>query len=227
MTPDQLNQQACWNGRAKVWREWDVPLIPSQPEIEFQRQQIVPGGKTLILGVTPQICKMALETSGSVTAVDFAQDVIDLLHMDGVEYICQDWLSFFTETTEQYDTILTDGGLLTMRLPDEWEQLNQRIHDHLQPGGVFSARIYLSLDRQPEAHYDNTNIDRFVPEIAHIDENWSTWVSSRGFEILYAFPPKDVVIRIFSKFSLKDEFTPQYEEGDRFVSFAFQRSASS
>lgn len=225
--PKVENQQAYWNSRAKSWGEYDVPLIPSPPELEFQRKHLTRGGDILILGVTPQLCALALEVTNKVTAVDFAQGLIDELRIEGVDYVCQDWINFFENTKMQYDNIVTDGGLLSLRFPDHWDRLITLIHTHLRPGGTFSPRIYLSTSDAPKEDYDNPNLTRFVPRMANLDENWMVQITGhqdyKQYDVRYTFPPRNVALEMFSQFELKDEFVPDYEEGDRFVSFAFQR----
>lgn len=221
------DQQAYWNSRASKWGEYDEPLIPSQPELDFQRRQIVPGGKTLVLGATPQLCALALESNSSVTAVDFAEDTVEALRINGVDYICQDWLDFFRSTKTQYDNIITDGGFGCMKFPDDWRNLAGLIYDHLQPGGIFTPRIYLSTNNPPKNHYDNPNLARFVSGIARVDDNWMMRVATHEdyaqYDVSYAFPPREVVLSTFGQFTLENEFIPSYEEGDRFVTFVFRR----
>ena len=223
---EKLNQQAYWNSRAEHWVDYGEPLIPSQAELDFQRKQLRPGGKTLVLGVTPQLCSLALEKAHTVTAVDFAQDLIDKLRIDDVEYACQDWLRYLESNEAAYDNIITDGGLLSLEFPDSWNRISRLIYENLQPGGVFSPRVYLTTDNPPKEHYANPNLGRFVSSMMLVDHNWMVHPTHQDYakyDMLYTFPPREVVLQIFSQFTLKDEFTPSYEEGDRFVSYAFER----
>src|SRR5689334_8585010 len=104
-----------WNSRADKWHTYAAPLIPGQEELSFHRKQLLRdggGGDTLILGVTPQLCALALETSVTVTSVDYAAQLIKALGIQGVRYECEDWLEFFTQTDKRFKTIMTDGGPL-------------------------------------------------------------------------------------------------------------------
>ena len=224
----KMSQKEYWNSRSQNWHDHDEPLVPGQPELEFQEQLLVPGGSTLVLGVTPQLCELAFTISKSVTSVDFAIDLIEALGIDGVEYVCQDWIEFLRnkERDGGYDNILTDGGLLALSFPEAWNQMSTLIYDNLRPGGIFCARIYLSTENPPKKRYDNPSLERFVSSIGDIDENWMVHPlhpAYANYDIQYTFPPKDVVMRVFSHFILEDEFVPGYEEGDRFVTFAFRR----
>lgn len=226
---EQQSQREYWNSRAASWGSYGEPLIPNSIELEFQQRHLIEGGDTLILGATPQLCALALETSSTVTAVDFAEEVIEALRIDNVEYICKDWLTFLEENEVQYDNILTDGGLVCLQYPDTWQRISTLIYSRLRPGGVFSPRVYLSTENSPKEHYDNPNLARFIPSIADVDEHWMTQVktnqSYQNYDVAYAFPPREAVLRTFGQFALKGEFIPTFEEGDRFVSFAFQRKA--
>lgn len=221
------SQQAYWNSRASSWGDYGSPLIPNQDELEFQRQQLFIGGDVLVLGATPELCLLALGTANSVTAVDFAEDMIETLHVAGVNYVCQDWIRFLEQGRRRYDNILTDGGLACMPFPDGWNHLGELIYATLRPGGIFSPRVYLSNDHKPREQYDNLNLARFMPSMAQVDTNWmvrvNTHQSYERYNVSYAFPPREVVLRAFGRFALEDELVPTYEEGDRFVSFAFQK----
>lgn len=215
-----------WDDRSVEWK-LDVPLILNDEELEFQRSQLVPGGKTLILGATRELCVMASKIAESVTAVDFSQAVIDKLRQDGVTYVCQDWSQFFENTMEKYDNIMTDGGLLCLAFPQSWQNMADQIYDHLKPGGIFSAKVYVSTDKQPQQVYENPNLNRFVPSMAHLDKNWMVHPQNEAYKIYdmhYAFPPNEIVCQIFNKFELQNKLIPSYQEADRFVSYAWRRT---
>lgn len=219
-----LTQRDYWNSRAAVWDSYDVPLIPDQDDVDFMRKHVVPGGHTLILGVTPQLCSLALEVSDKVTAVDFAQNIIEALRIEGVEYICADWFEFFEKSSEQFSTILTDGGLVCLDFPADWQRLVKLLHEHLAPGGIFSARVYLSIPEPPQANYKNPNLERFVTSMGNVDANWMVHPKHGDYakyDMRYAFPPESEVLRAFEQFTLQDKRVPAYEEGSRFVSYAW------
>lgn len=226
---DLLSQQKVWNHRAINWQDhhYGEPLTPTQPELEFQRKQLALGGRALVLGATQGLCNLALEVSGSVTAVDFAPDSIEVLRMDGVQYVCQDWITFLENSTVQYDNIMSDGALPCLEFPGEWQRLSEAAHSSLRPGGIFAARAFLSTANPPKDHYDNPNLAGIVPAMARVDENWMLTLKARGerepYDVRYAFPTREVLLQTFGKLALKDDFVPTYEEGDRFVTFALQR----
>jgi hypothetical protein len=222
-----LTQQDYWNSRAAEWPKYDIPLIPSPQDIEFMGRHLVPGGDALILGATPELCSLALDTSDSVTAVDFAEDVIEALATDGVDYINKDWNGFFAQTTKEYDNIMTDGGLLCLEFPGAWQQIANNIQSHLRPKGVFSARVYISTGNAPEEIYDNPNLNRFITSIANVDSNFTIHPKHpdyQDYDVRYALPPEDVVLRTFGKLALVETMVPNYEAGEHFISYAWQRS---
>lgn len=229
------SQKDVWDFRARkeVWPEWGFsePLSPSKEELEYQQSLLLPGGKVLVLGATPGLCEVASEVTESVTAVDFSENAIKQFAIDGVKYKLDDWITFLESAAEPYDAIVTDGGLTCMRFPDQWRLLGDVVYDCLKPGGIFSARIFLSNDRPPKEHYENPNLPRILPAMSRVDEEWMVVKPAQGdlapYPARYTFPPRDVVEQFFGKFALRDVFVPGYEEGDHFVTFAFQRPESS
>ncbi len=220
------DQKAYWNSRAQDWTSYSEPLIPSQAELIFQQQLLQADSKTLILGVTPELCHVARSRTDRVTSVDFAQNLIDTLRTDTVDYVCRDWISFLEDHTDSYDNIVTDGGLNCLQFPRDWNRISEAIYRSLRPGGMFSPRIYLTTDRPPKNHYKNPNLQRFVASIDRTDKHWmarSDHPDYSDYDVSYAFPPRSTVLQTFSQFTHIDEFIPDYEEGDRFITFVFQR----
>ncbi len=226
----QLGPKDYWDGRAELWDGYAPPLIPSEPDLTFMSEQFVEGGDTLILGATPELCTLALGNQATVTAVDFSQKVIDKLRMDDVRYVCQDWISFLGKHDGQFDTIMTDGGLLGLEFPDSWQEIASLIHERLKPGGIFAARVYVTTNQPPLEQYENPNLMRFVTSMgaATRETNWMvhpTHPDYVKYDMEYAFPPREEVKKMFGQFVLTGELTPDYEEGARFPSFAWQRPA--
>lgn len=220
------SQQEYWNNRVSTWDTMQSPLIPTSAELAFQRKHLTPGGHVLILGATPQLCALALEYSPSVTAVDYAQGVIDALRLEGVSYVCDDWLSYLHNTTKTFDHILADGSLLSLEYPGEWQQAATMIYDRLNDGGKFTPRVYLSNDRPPKTEYNNEHLARFVPSMANLNEQWQVKLSGPAYDqydVRYTFPPRNVLLKTFGKFTLRAEYIPDFEEGDRFISFVFEK----
>lgn len=205
-----------------------MPLLPSDEDVAFQQNLLRPGGDALILGATAELCAAAAKVCRKVIAVDFATDVIEALRQDPVEYVNQEWLEYF-KTSARFDNILTDGGLLCLEFPRNWRRIAEEIHTHLKPGGIFSARVYVSTETPPLESYENPNLGRFITSIAHLGEedNWTLHPDHpdyADFDVQYALPPEHTVIEVFGKLALFDTFTPVYEAGEHFKSFAWQRS---
>lgn len=220
------SQQDYWNSRAAVWGSYAEPLIPPKQDLDFVRKHLAAGGNTLVLGATPELCSLALETSKTVTAVDFAEDVIEALRLEGVRYECADWFEFFERSTERFDTILTDGGLVCLEFPTAWQRIAQQVHSHLNLNGVFLARIYVSIPQPPKDIYENPMLGRFVTSMGNVDANWMVHPKHGDYEkydMRYAFPPEQAVLQTFDQFTLQGKLVPDYEEGQRFLSFAWRR----
>lgn len=225
---DRLTLRDYWDYRATVWQEYDVPLIPSTEELEFNKRYLVPGGDTLVLGATRELCSLAREISGNVLSVDFSAGVIEVLKQDGVQYQNSDWFEFFENTDQKFDNIITDGGFICLEYPDKWQKLSDYIHDHLKSRGVFIARIYISTENLPKDSYDNPNLERFVTSIgiATAEINWMVHPKHSdydNYDLHYAFPPESELTKVFGSFKQIDRMIPSYEEGEHFPSFAFQK----
>jgi len=223
----RATQQDYWNSRANVWGSYDVPLIPSPEDVEFQRKQLVSDGDTLVLGATRELCSIAKGVSRSVTAVDFSGPVIEALRTDGVEYEQQEWLTYLEQSTEKFDNIMTDGGLLCLDFPASWQRIAKQIYDHLKPGGIFTARVYISTDKPPKEQYDNPNLGRFITSMTHLDDNWTLRPQHpdyAAYDVRYALPPEKEVLRTFGKLALIETRVPDYEAGEYFPTYAWQRS---
>ena len=221
------SQQDYWNSRAEKWSSYDAPLVPGQQDLDFMREYLKLDGDSLIIGATPELCSLALEVSNTVTAVDYAKNIIEALSIEGVSYECMDWNQFFEQDSRQFDNIMTDGGLVCLEFPQTWQQLADNISTHLRPGGVFAARVYLSTPEPPEDNYENPNLARFVTSIVEADNNWMVHPKHGDYErydVRYAFPPEQEVRQTFEaagQLALIGRLIPDYEEGKRFISYAW------
>lgn len=227
------SQKDYWNERVeKVRGNYGPGLVLSPEEIAFQRSHIRANGETLVLGATPSLCSVALDVSRSVTAVDFAEKVIKnarqvMTHSrsNEVQFVHMDWIGYFEQEPARFDTIATDGGLLCLQLPD-WKRLAGHIRTHLQPGGRFIAKAYVHVPERPDVS-KNPNLARFMTIPTSGDKDWEvtpTHGDYADFDVRYTLPPKEVVLQTLGGLALVDEMVPDYEEGRRFVSYAWQNA---
>lgn len=223
-----------WNARVTSSKgNYGPGLVLNDEEIYFQRKHIVDGGDTLILGATPSLCHAALDLSKSVTSADYAHKVIANAKQiiehplkERISFIHADWLDFLANDSTQYDSIVTDGGLLCLEFPHVWKELVEQISGHLRPKGVFVAKTYVYVPELPNDTTKNPNLARFMTTPTSAADDWAVVPSLPEYtqhNVRYSLPPKDVVLRQFSRFTLLDELTPSYEEGHRFLSFAWQK----
>jgi len=228
MTKQKASQKDYWNSRAKDFSDLSAPLIPGKQDIDFMKKHLVKGGDTLILGVTPQLCTIAYEVSKTVTAVDFAEDMIKVLRHEGIKYICAEWNHYFEQTADTFDTILTDGGLTCIEYPDVWRQLANNLAAHLRPDGIFAVRAFLNTEKPTQDSYDNPNLNRFVAGMSRVDSNWMRQIRThenyKNYDVRYAFPREEELLSTFDRLTLVEKFIPNYEEGEHFVSYAFELS---
>lgn len=220
-----FSQQDYWNSRAARWSSYDSPLIPIQQDLDFIKKTLVPGGSSLILGATPELCALALEVSKTVTAVDYAEGMLDALRIPGVTYVHMDWNEFLEKESAQYDNIMTDGGLICLEFPATWERIANNIGNSLRPSGVFAARVYVATNTPPQKAYKNPNLNRFITSMANVDANYMVHPSHpdyQEYDMRYALPPEAAVLKIFAGLALIDKLVPDYEAGEHFVSYAWQ-----
>jgi len=226
VTKLKASQKDYWNSRAKDFSDLSAPLIPGKQDIDFMKKHLATGGDTLILGVTPQLCDIASTVSKTVIAVDFAEDMIKVWSRGGVKYVCADWNKFLEQTTDTFDTILTDGGLTCIGYPIVWQQLADNIAAHLRPGGIFAVRAFLNTKKPTKDSYDNPNLNRFVAGMSHVDRSWMKQIQThenyKDYDVRYAFPREQELLSTFDGLALVEKFIPTYEEGEHFASYAFQ-----
>lgn len=229
-----LSQQQVWDHRAANWDNWGFgePLAPSKSDLQFQQEHIAKGGDTLVLGATKSLCSLALQQSASVTSVDFSPAAIKQFGIDHVDYYCQDWITYLQSSSRQFNTIVTDNGLSCVEFPHEWELFRNALYDRLTPDGFFSMRAFVSTETPSKDHYENPNLQRIIPAIGRvsIEDNWMTIKPADGitnfYPARYTFPSAEVIEELFSeRFLLVNKHVPAYEEGEHFISFAFQRNA--
>jgi len=231
MSEDLFNQQKVWDFRAAHWDEWgfDVPLAPNEQELKYQQKFVKPGSDVLVLGATKGLCKAMFDISDSVTSVDFSPEAINQFRVDGVNYVCSDWITFLESNQERYDNIVTDNGLFCLEFPAEWQRIIKAIYNSLRPNGVFCSRFFLSAQTPLKNEYINPNLSRIMPAMgkAAKSTDWTVIKSPRDehdpYPARYVFPPKEVVKNMFQKYIVVGELVPTYEEGEHFVTIAFQR----
>lgn len=229
------SQASFWSERVgEDSGNYGLGLNLSQEEIAFQRKHLVTGGSTLVLGATPALCSAALDISEMVTAVDFSEAVINnaktvITHprREEVVYKYTDWLTYLENTTDAFDNIVTDGGLLCLEFPNTWDQVIGQIYHHLRPSGIFVAKVYVSIPGRLPNINENPNFGRFMTIPTSQQENWMVEPTQDIYTrhgVRYALPPRDVVLQKMSSLALIDHMNPAYAEAERFPSFAWQKS---
>ncbi len=137
-----------------------------------------------------------------------------------------DWQVYFNQTDELFDNILTDAGMACIAYPKGWKDMAKSLDNHLKPNGIFSSRFFLSTINPPKGHYDNPDTNRIVPSMANLDLNWMRKPQPdtyREYDVSWAFPNEEVVIRNFNNLLFIEKHIPAYEEGARFISFAWRK----
>jgi hypothetical protein len=134
-----------WQDRAKNWgKVANPPKRPVQSVIDQVRNLVGDRGKTLVLGVTPQLVSAFTD----VHAVDRELGMIEALwqgYPDTKTVECLDWFDIPGE--DRYSAIVGDGSLNMVSWPYGCQILLEKMHQLLIPGGKLACRVFTCPDR--------------------------------------------------------------------------------
>jgi len=120
-----------WCTISERFNEWTPPLRPSPEDVEIFRSQLPGQGKTLLLGVTPELHSLA------TIAVDHSPRAIEVHRAHAV---LGDWgnLPFGSE----FHAVIGDGALNVFQGPQE--QFFEQAKKVLQAKGRLILRLFIS-----------------------------------------------------------------------------------
>lgn len=154
-----IEVQFSWREVLQIWQKFLPPIRPSikdQQVYEHYIKKIKPrqGSKVLILGVTPEVRKLALKHCCWVIAIDFHTVMIkamnrlisDLEYSKSNEVIVKgDWLAM-PFRREEFDLILSDCSLNSLT-KTETKSLLKELKRLLKKDGYICMRIIIFPDK--------------------------------------------------------------------------------
>jgi len=144
--PDRAAQ---WAKVARNWELYGPPLRPSPEDLRFSEQAVGAWRgrgsppRVLLLGVTPELYRLAWREGTSFLAVDRTIEVIEAVWPGPREAVrCEDWLEMKLPAASR-DIILCDGGLNLLAYPDEQQRLASILGEVLAEDGLCILRLFV------------------------------------------------------------------------------------
>ena len=147
-SPDPSNH---WRTIALRWAEIGAPLRPVPEDVKLVADEALAWTKNngraprvLILGVTPELCRLDWPKGTSVCAVDQSPDMIRAVWPgDPAQVTTSNWLDVGSvHASGLFDIVVCDGGLHLLPYPDGQSQLSQVIAKLLTPKGLAIFRLF-------------------------------------------------------------------------------------
>ena len=143
---------AHWREISARWAQVGPPLRPSPDDVAIVAQaardwSLAQGRppRVLILGVTPELCRLAWPEGTVIRALDRSADMIGgVWPGDPAAAICGDWLAldaFFPAAS--FDLICCDGGLGLLSHPYGQRRFADLLAKVLAPGGQVILRLFV------------------------------------------------------------------------------------
>lgn len=148
-TRDERDRAGHWPAVARLWRQVGPPLRPAGQDIgfcsdavgEWVRQRGAP--RVLLLGVTPELYRLAWPKGTDFLAVDRTQAMIDTVWPGPKEAVQRtDWLALALPDSSR-DVVLCDGGLHLLAYPQEQRWLVRLLRGVLSDRGLCILRLYV------------------------------------------------------------------------------------
>jgi hypothetical protein len=151
----------------KVMPYLGTPLRPTSEDVDFVHSVVAEWLETiqrtdptlLLLGITPELCRLPLDANSRVVAVDKSLGMIRgvwpgpiRLH-DGA--VCADWRCM-PLTRSSIDIVLGDGFFNIMRYPSDYRTMCSEIRRLVRPGGFWICRCFV----QPETPETTSDVLR-------------------------------------------------------------------
>jgi len=156
------------------------PIRPPSTVLgEFRRHIAAATGlPVLVFGATPELIDMANELGAPrVVSMDWNVDTFEAMRRTArtgwshVEYRHGNWTVPDDGLREQFGCVVSDGGPLFLRFPDEWCAASRAAFGYLRPGGTWVSRAVDWPAGDPPFETCVLNeIDGFLAQRAGLDE---------------------------------------------------------
>ena len=154
-----LNPNTPWKVHARQWSSVGQPLRPGLDDIHFVQTAVSDwlensrqhSPTVLVMGVTPELCSLPLDSDSRFIALDKSFSMIENLWRPRPDTqdtaICGDWRSMPLSRLS-VDLALGDGSLSNLRYPDEYETAFRELRRVLRPTGRCLLRCFMQLDER-------------------------------------------------------------------------------
>lgn len=151
-----------WQAIARRWAEIGSPLRPAPEDLGFVATEAAAWSaahgrppRVLILGVTPELCRLGWPAGATVRAADRSPDMVAAVWPgDPSAVVCSDWRALGkVHPPGTFDIVVCDGGLHLASHPDGQRELAGCVADLLAPGGLAIFRLFAlpAASESPEA----------------------------------------------------------------------------
>lgn len=133
-----------WDGHARQWPILGSPLRPNAQDVQNFEQSISQNGRTVLLGVTPELAGI----SEMVVAIDNNQAMIDAVWPGNSglkQALCGDWLQSPLPPAI-WDNVVGDGSLVLLKFPVQQDRLFVEAARLLKLGGRLILRCFVRPD---------------------------------------------------------------------------------
>lgn len=133
-----------WDGQARQWSSLGSPLRPNAQDVQSFEQSMVQNGRTVLLGVTPELARI----SERIVAIDNNQTMIDAVWPGDSgqrQALRGDWLQP-PLPPGIWDNVVGDGSLVLLRYPVQQDRLFAETVRLLKPGGRQVLRCFVRPD---------------------------------------------------------------------------------
>jgi len=139
---------------ARHWEQLDVPLRPCAEDLAAfsaaVRRWTGNGAapRSLMLGVTPELYRMAWPEGTRVAAVDHSRAMIDAVWPGRRgSAVCGDWTTLPLPARSR-DVVVCDGGISMVAYPHDSRRMAEELKRIVAPGGLFVVRLYTPSDQR-------------------------------------------------------------------------------
>ena len=148
---DNTSRVGHWQTIAARWSAVGSPLRPHADDLGFVEREASGWAarhgrppRVLILGVTPELCRLAWPTGTTVHAADRYTDMIRAVWPGSpAQVVCLDWRQLGrVHAAGSIDLIVCDGGWHLLPWPNAQSELATCIAGLLAPGGLALVRLF-------------------------------------------------------------------------------------
>ena len=138
---------------AAKWSHFGPPLRPSPDDTAAMQRavaQVPPGGRAVVLGLTPEIVGCDWPAGVALTALDHSPAMMAALWPPqrgpaGARAVLGDWCAMPVPPAS-VDLVAGDGCYVLLDFPGGYAALTREVRRVLRPGGRYAIRVFLRPD---------------------------------------------------------------------------------